>query len=312
MTGFGRAQLQGARGLPSWERLTAEAIAISGLTIFVALGHRRVMVIAMATCALLTIGFFVLARQLSLAIAILLAHSLPFLLPVVLLGWAINKRSRELVFLLGFAVTLRLRRGFENTDWQHILIEVPIYFLLLHRFRPGRSSMPAAAILSCMAVCGYWYFGRGPLTRRNDFAWVQTARGPVRWISADADLYYELKPHIRKHPAFAFAYTGGFNYYFQVPNPSPSGEGVIFSGQPADILTRRIAAQKPLYIDTDYYDRLTIPVATIKITSWALPREPNYFLTVERKTFSKLVSGCTKHPIPLRRPWPRFWIFSCE
>ena len=315
VTGYGRVRLFAARHLPSWERVCAQFATSSFIAAVTLLALRRFRL------AFLTLGVFVALTgalyaesvRLRVVFTLLLEHQLPWLVPFAFLIWSIRSGEHDLAWLVAIALAARVRRGFEYTEWYAFLLELPIYALVLRRRRMERAIPILAGTLAIIALGAYWDFGRGPLTnesRYRDRQWVRTVRGPVKWTAQEARLYYAVKSALGddRSPLYALNYTGGFAYYLDRVNPSPSDETLILAGRDKMALVNAIRAARPVLLERQA--PYTIRVAkSASFTSWRLLMQPNYVETIARPDFRLISAGCEKSTV--ENAEPPFWIYHC-
>ena len=100
--------------------------------------------------------------------------------------------------LLVFAMALRLRRGFEGSEWFEFLLAAPIFFATLETlaaFSPTelrRFRRASLALLVPLALGANWGLGHGWGTAIS-FPRTQTTRGVVRWGASAVRDYREVK-----------------------------------------------------------------------------------------------------------------------
>ena len=163
-------------------------------------------------------------------------------------------------------------------------------------------------------MAAYWQFGTGPLTRGNQHQprqWVHTAKGWVNWAANDASLYSAIKSAVGEDgaPLFALAQqTGGFDYYLDRANPSPSAQGLMFAGVAPSQLIDLIRASRPILLKRQVPFRVRVPSGS-SITSWKILVSPNYVEMVERPLFQKISAGCERSTINSEPP---YWIYRCR
>jgi hypothetical protein len=190
-------------------------------------------------------------------------------------------------------------------------LQVTVYVSLLQRHKLHRA-LPALGVASLMiGVLAYFQFGVGPLTASNrDRVWVNTAKGLVNWSGDDARLYQHLRSSLynRPEPLMAFLYSGGFDYYLDRPNPSPSDEGLIFLGRDPEAAVAAIRAARPTLLYTNYYSQIKA-ISGVSLTSWKLIRSRDPRLAVEQPLFDRISAGCEQSPVEHTKP--QFWIFRC-
>jgi hypothetical protein len=315
VTGYGRAPLQAARHFPSWERLSAQIAALGFIAGVACLALRRfgIAVLALGISVALAGAVFGGAASAHGARTTLVRQQLPLLLPLAFLIWSIRRGEKDLVWLFGVAMATRIRRGFEYTEWYALLLELPVYVLILYRMKAQRAIPLLAGAVGLIAIAAYWEFGTGPLTseyRYQDRQWVQTARGPVNWSRQDARFYSAIKAAIgeERAPLFVLGYTGGFNYYLDRPNPSPSDGEMLFSGLDDRQLVARIRAARPILLERQLTDNIRMPNGA-SLTSWQLLTSQNYIEATERPLFRQISAGCERSAV--EHSVPPYWIFHC-
>jgi hypothetical protein len=228
----------------------------------------------------------------------------PLLLIVVAMRWSTLDRSRRasIALLLGFVITLRMRRAFEGTEWFEFLLTLPVILLSaellsglegneLRRFRNM-----TGGVLLVIATLAYHQFGRGPVTRRH-FPAAVIARGTVHWPPNALRDYERIRTTIDSvdpagtRPLFAFGHSGGWNYFLQRRNPFPFTQDFRFSAFDAD----SVLATPPsglLLVDNPASDRHSFPSLDIRLDRWEQPRGPTPYLTYDRPRFNRLREAC--------------------
>ena len=235
---------------------------------------------------------------------------IPLLLPALLLI-AVSVRWRRLdpsrralvALLLGFAIALRARRAFEETEWFEFLLTLPVVLLtfeLLSGLVEGRElrrfRAAVGGVLLAVAVFAYHELGRGPGTRRQYPAAV-IARGTVHWAPNAMSDYQRVRAVVDsldptgERPLLAYGYTGGWVYFTQRRNPFPITQDFVFSAFDADSLLAT-APSRLILVDDPTADRATLPTLQIPWNRWERARAPSPTLTFERPRFDRLRSGC--------------------
>jgi hypothetical protein len=256
-------------------------------------------------------------------------HFLPAVLPgvvllVVLVRWKSvggAEGSRAAVFLLGLCLAARLRRGFEVVDWFHILLELPVYVLvvqLLVREPRARVQAGLQLCLVCLALFGaysYWFFGIGAFTREGRGVLTATPRGPVYLHGADSRFYNQLRKTLDTldpsgiRPLFAMGYTGGFDYFLHRRNPSPLTAGFAFSGFSSDVFTA-IRKQSPFLLDNPLLLRVPEPAPWLDFSHWDLPMRASPYKRVDYPLFEQIRVGC-KERARIPRGQTVYTLYAC-
>ncbi len=315
MTGFGRVSYERMWPMPSWERITAVLSGFSILAAAYCIGLRqwRRAAVWSIVCGLTTALVFVNAETFRNFREVLLLHEFPLMLPC---DWPRLVATHDGITiwpaLFAIASCATLRRGFERTDWVLLPLELTLYAALLQRNKLSRALPALAAVSLIIGAFAYWQFGVGPLTGSNrNRVWANTGKGRVNWSESDARLYQRLRSSLsdRPGPLMAFLYSGGFNFYLDRSNPSPSDEGLVFLGRDPEAAVTAIRAAKPTLLYTDYYSRIKT-VSGASLTSWKLIRSFDSRLPVEQPLFDRISDGCEKSPV--EHTEPQFWIYRCR
>ena len=140
---------------------------------------------------------------------------------------------------------------------------------------------------------------------------MNTPRGLVNWSANEVRLYEHLRSALDDSPGplMAFLYTGGFNYYLNRSNPSPSDEGVLFLGRDPESAVTAIRAARPTLLYTNYYHRIKT-VSGASLTSWKMLRSLTPRIAAEQPLFDRISAGCEKSPV--EHTEPQFWIYRCR
>jgi hypothetical protein len=338
ITGFGQARVAGfTRALPSWSRLTIDVALASGLGgtwLFLAgsKSNERIRWGLIGALMLLAITLAALYRQLSpeLLMRDVSWRMFPLVLPVFVLAalvfqWpSLEPRTRTLaVTLLTLCVLARVRRGFEFTDWYHVLLEVPAYLVACRTRYAEQSRRPVMAVVVVLLAAGiwsYWYGSLGPFTRRGAYPAAETLRGTVRWRANEiadyeriGDVLLQLDPE-RRSPVFAFGQNAGVNYFLRYPNGTPLQMGFSFlSSDRPGYSTPERAVQTlrtlPLILiyHRSYEGEQT--AAGMALDSWDQPTKLNHYMAHDLRYFEALREGCS---VTATLPGAFFTIYDCR
>ena len=309
--GFGHVAELGGAGLPTWERITAELMALSLVTLVVSsamwLSGRRAVVYWLASLILLlAAGTLYYVMSGSGPVTAIQSRFLPAVLPTVAFGIVLFRpdlftpeRRRLLLQLLGFAIALRARRLFTGVDWYHILIELPVYVLLLEALVPRKRLVTAVlTLLIAVGTIQYWRVGQGALTRRAHHEWVQTARGSVRQSPEYAALFNWLETTMdgadpaRERPIFALGYVGGFAYFLGRTNPAPATQGFRLSAWPPEQIVQSAVQALPFVIDNRTFRRARVPVNRLAWRRWRARTVLSHYATYDLPYFQRVIAGC--------------------
>jgi hypothetical protein len=145
----------------------------------------------------------------------------------------------------------------------------------------------------------HWHIGRGPLTAEaHRFETVHTRRGTIHVVNREAGdfrfvdgIANELDPSGTR-PVFAFGYTGGWSYFLDRPNPTPSPHGFRLTLMDADSMLERARAAQPIAIDAVVYTRIRIADRVAGLRHWEPPMIDTHYMRFDRPYFEKLVAGC--------------------
>jgi hypothetical protein len=182
--GFGHVEEFGDWGLPSGRRVTAEigATAVAYVVVLAVAGVKDLRWWAVGAVALVATGAAYLANEgasgefyaARMLVGDVRLRSLSLFLPAIALAWTwktpdrLDPVTRRVVMaLLVVSIAARARRGFQGLEWYHVLLELPVYVLLVHAAAgAARRRAVAYAVAILVAVGGYLHyaFGRGPLT----------------------------------------------------------------------------------------------------------------------------------------------------
>lgn len=264
----------------------------------------------------------------------LLLHALPLFLPLSVLIIVLIRRSQSahplsrnmVLLLLGLCVAARLKRGFEHLDWYHCLLEIPVYVaaaLLYLPAEPGKTPRALHLAMGLLLVFGgysYWQWGVGPLARNNEFERVDTPRGRV-WVYKEVRTqFFALKKLLDqadpsgKRPLFAFAYSGGFDYFLDRKNPTPVTQGFRLSIFDPDLVVRSVLSHDPavLVLDTTRFDDLRFPSPNFTLLSWDLKRIPNPYTRFDRPYFLQILARCREVAKLRLSPTLLYTLYDCS
>jgi hypothetical protein len=241
---------------------------------------------------------------------------LPLFLPVALLAMSLTKRStwrRDgeargglLLLMLSVCVAARLRRGFEHTEWFHVLLEVPTAILFAslawQHWRDGglKTQRALLATVAVVGVLAYWHLGTGTLTRRGRGVVTKSARGDV-WLGRNQSLDLgalravldSIDPSGTRQLMSA-GFTAGFNYHLGRRSASPFTTGFSYSnGWDTDSVIDVVIARRPstLIIDHPFYVD-EVPVRHWSLRQWDRPMELNHHVRLDRPRFDRLLQLC--------------------
>lgn len=216
------------------------------------------------------------------------------------------------IFLAGLCVTARLRRGFENVEWYHFLLEIPCYFLAIQLFVPDSSRRMRTGliiiliVLVSMGMRCYRQLAVGPLTRSSAFERVDTPKGSIYLRADDPKLYRQLRETLTrldpsdKRPVFAFGFSGGFNYFLNRPNPTPLTYGFLSSFSPDKVASDLLRhTPRPFLIDNAAFHLKPgqsgsgrFPLPKIDLRRWDLTYGESLYNRLDWHYFAKLIAAC--------------------
>jgi hypothetical protein len=237
---------------------------------------------------------------------------IPFILPVVLLllivrrwsAWSDPALRNRVALLLGFAITLRVRRGFEATEWFEWLLVLPVLLLTMELFQQELSESQrrhcrtvVLSVLGMFSVVAYHQYAKGFGTK-TVYAPVRTERGIVRWSAGSTSIYVELQRQLRqvdsagRRPLYAFGYTGGVNYFLRRTNPYPFTETMRFSSASVDSVLRGPIRGLLLVDNSRFFLSATNPSMTLSFDSWEQPVVLSHYARVDAPQFERLRIPC--------------------
>jgi len=247
----------------------------------------------------------------------------PLLLLLTILRWRTlpDPRRMTVALLLGFAITLRVRRAFEGTEWFEFLFTLPVLVAateLLVPLEPAprrRLRLAVVGVLAAMAAWGYRAHGRGRGTAEFRPVVTRTLRGNVRWGTNIARDYQRILATVdsldpsRERPLYSFAFTGGWNYWLKRRNPYPFTQDFYFSAFNADSVLALPRPRGLLLFDLapGVMDTGGFGAARFDLSRWEQPMVPGPYGFYDRPRFEKLKEGCTR--VPLERVIVR--IYQC-
>jgi hypothetical protein len=315
-----------SRSTAKWPLILTAVIALAGVTLHVGMGFRLASSLD-KTGPLPFMARFVasIARNDAPLLRLLLGfsrdrllqHLLPALLPgivllVLLVGWrrlCHRPLFRPLLLLLGLCLTARIRRLFGGVEWYHFLLELPVYVLVVQLLVAEQRERVSACLIVFLTVLtitvgGYshWNYGRGPLTRRENWVPVLTARGVYYMPPNQANDYrllisllWQIDP-TGTRPLFAFGDTGGFNYLSGRNNPTPLTQGFRLSNaDPEEVVTALIHQVPPeIHLDNAMVMSATDPATTPNLSRWETPAVRGVHARVDRPYFNQVLSHCTR------------------
>ena len=247
----------------------------------------------------------------------------PVLVLALLVSWQRPTASqRRVLLLLVFAMLLRVRRGFEYTEWFEFLMTAPILLLVLEECSAAaparlRQWLPAtlAAVLLPLAAIAYHTKGYGPLTRRPYQAY-QTTRGTVRWRADRFDEYRVLLGGLdqvdsaRTRDLLGFGYSGGFNYFLKRRNPTPFTQDFYRSPVSPDSVLDLLRQHRRSLTLIDLENTRVQPDRHLHLDRWDLAMVPSTYVTFDRPRFDRLAAGCV--PVVVEHAPPiRFHLLDC-
>lgn len=255
---------------------------------------------------------------------------LPTLLLFAVAAWLFTRSAARLtqrrtwLVLLGFAITLRLRRQFEYVEWFSILVEFPIYVGVLMDWADAahirrRLVASLTAVYAMVGLLAYHNLARGAFTQRADHAIVRTPRGAYRAPPGTAELYRSLSTALNDldptgtRPVFGYGYTNGYNYFTgrSYPVATPIGFRATARARPESTV-RAVLSSHPaaIVVDNPFYDLARMPKPGWHLHRWALPFERPRHNIEMRAAFNSILERCA----PFRRlgNGPRaFAIYDC-
>ncbi|MEO7966873.1 MAG: hypothetical protein ABIT38_23500 [Gemmatimonadaceae bacterium] len=235
----------------------------------------------------------------------------PLLLLAMLIRWRKLPHARRvtLALLLGFAITLRLRRAFEASEWFEFLFTVPVVLASLELLFPipaleqRRLRIAATSVLALGALAAHTAYGHGWGTYGYYRRGLSTTRGEVHWAAGTMRDYSELIATLdsidasRARPLLAFGYSGGFNYFLKRRNAFPITQDFFFSAFNADSLLR---SRPPgiFLIDIPWLRGRSFEATRFDWRSWEQPREAAPYDWYDFPRFEKFRAGCSNVPLP--------------
>ncbi len=261
-------------------------------------------------------------------------HLFPAVLPaalalVIILRWKRFESTslrNTVLFLLGLCVAARSRRLVEHVDWYHFLLEIPVYAAALQLFAGGskmrQASKSVAMALVALVVAGlysYWYWGVGPLTRRQGWDRVETPRGSIYLRPESARIYRQIRSALERldptgeRPLLAFPASGAFNYLLDRRNPTPLTVGFWSSNIPPNRIVSSLlsGSPRPFLLDRAGTAEALAPAGQIDWRHWDLKRIPNVYTRVDRPYFEAVLSHCRRAAEIREGAKTEFTIYDC-
>ena len=221
-----------------------------------------------------------------------------------------DQRLRSLLFLLlGTIIAARARRMFQHVEWYHTLLEVPTYALLLHVLLPYEPRVRRRCVrslmvpLAALSILGYWLLGRGALTQRGWEGGVATPHGTIHMSKGEREDYLRLSSVFddldpsRTRPLFAFAYEGGFSYFFGRKNATALTQGFYFTALSSTAREQEKleeAGPAPLLLDHLYLDGVSKVASLSNLVRWLPKTQSNVYHAVDRPIFNRIAAGCLR------------------
>lgn len=334
--GFGHVTERGARGFPSGRLLAAELGALCGaLGVGLLLWRPKrswpwLVVAALAGAVVLAYLENAGRPGLGMLVSDVRLRGLSLFLPGLLLVAVWRSRAtlnpaqyRLASVLLIVAMAARVRRGFEGLEWFHVMLELPAEVLsvrlLLGTQRLALQRGVLVALLP-LAMQVYWLYGRGPLTLRERAGHesVSTTRGRIllrdnaaRDYRFAAEAVAAIDPGGQR-PLFAFAYSGGWNYFLSRRNPTPAPQGFRLTLDPPESVLARAVAAQPIVFDARHFTRVQMVDFSAGLSRWEAPMIPTFYMTHDRPYFDRLLAGCrfvTRYPTP---GTPFLDVYDCQ
>lgn len=263
---------------------------------------------------------------------------LPVLLPCTLLvialvnrrDWRRQDQSRFvlLALLLSVCVAARLRRGFEQTEWYHVLLEVPTAIGLAGvawgHWRNGglRTQRVLLALVVIVAALIYRDRGTGTWTRVGRGEMTKSARGRI-WLTPDRAFNLRSLRSIvdsidptGMRPLISAGYTDGFNYHLGRRSASPLTMGFAYSNRwKADSMVGVIVSRRPPVVLLDLpRSGQAVPGQKLELLKWERSVEWNRYSRIDRPYFDRLLGECRGMP-PQNARMVRlnsFQVFDCS
>jgi hypothetical protein len=322
VSGFNHVQELGMYSLPSWEGMTVTLIATAffgAALVLTAGGPLRLtalLVLVGAELALLHLYMtFRLVSGATISSALIeLANRgstqvPPVLMPAAAIAWLVWNRRRIpgadwLLAAFFLCLAARVRRGFSFTGWYHVLLEIPLYVLLVMAMNPGKDTQRrlrlALAGLLVFAVAAEWTLGRVPLVGIGTLPKTQTLRGMVHWRPDEAARMRWLQSELdrrdpaRTRPLLAFGYSGGYSYFLDRPPATGATQGFRLSRFDPDSVIRELARRKPpiFALDSRDWDGIQARAPAVPLTSWFWPMRDNHYVRIERPYFDRIRRNC--------------------
>lgn len=343
--GYGFVRTLGVgRMLPTWESVVTECVTASVfcgavcLSLAAANVARRKALrgafVSIASAMVFTAVYWIASRlsgeswpRAAFADSIT-QHAFSIFLPeiaAIVLAWrwkelASDRRRGMLAMLVMTLIAARARRGFERVETFQVLLELPVYLLLLEVLLGAgarRAMLIVAPVLVAWGCYSYWLFESGPLTRSGIKPQVLTMRGPVR---TDPDVNYELVKSALdsldpsgRIPVVSFGSNGGYAYFLRRTNPLPTTFGIVQSGLSPEMIVASLKALPQGFLAVfPHLDGDSVPDPRLSVRTWLQPRRLHPYLELDLPYFVKATKACltTKTIDRFRHPYYR--ILDCR
>lgn len=243
-------------------------------------------------------------------------HPIPLLLPLVVLGVVILKRTTVtdrdrwllLFVLLVAALLLRARRMLSYPEWSAIMLDLPLFAMAYTLFSghslqlQRRLVWVVSGLMLTFALHTQWAIGYGLGSARGRFPATETPRGSVH-LQPEVARLYETVRRATEHadpsllrPVLSTGYSAGFAYLLGRHAPSSVSHGFRFSlfTSPDDAFRSVAREKRDLFLVEQPPNPDLVPVPDVTPWRWQPRVMLNAFERVDRSLFDRLKEGCAE------------------